>query len=209
MTRLEKDAIKRLIILGAAFIAVSTVYFFSRQIYPSMAGFALMGLLGFVGRSKGEGPELDEEKLEKTKKWLIIPIIFILIIFGFQYKNIFLQTDKSFDLNFGAIISAVLILICILFLILKRKKVFIKKTIKFPKYDEREVKTLKNACAVAFSVFWLIFVLASISVSMSIRDRQLPTDYLILQLFVSWWVYTCAYNIAILWQERKLNNVRN
>ncbi|MCK5853007.1 hypothetical protein KAH27_08275 [bacterium] len=127
MTRLEKDATKRLIILGTVISAVAIIFIFSRQILPCMAGFAIMGLLGFIKQSKGEGPELDEEKLNKTKKWSIIPIIFILIIFGFQCKDIFMQTGKDFDLNFGAIISAALLLICILFLILRRKKFLLKR----------------------------------------------------------------------------------
>jgi len=204
MTRLEKDATKRLIILGAALAAVAIIYFFSRQIFPSMAGFALMGLLGFVGLSKGKGPELDEDKLRKAQKWSIVPIMFILLILGFQCKNIFLQISKGFAVNFGSALPPVLIFICFLFLMLRRKKVFIKKTIKLPKYDEREEIVLKKALSAAFVVFWLIFVFASVGVSISLPGKQISTNYLSMQVLIAWWVYTCTFNISIFWQERRI-----
>ena len=206
MTRLEKDATKRLIILGTVITTVAIIFIFSRQIFPCMAGFALMGLLGFVGLSKEKGPELNEDKLKKVQKWSIVPIIFILLILGFQCKNIFLQIDKGFAVNFGAILSTVLILICFLFLIIRRKKIFIKKTIKLPKYDEREEIVLKTAHSIAFAVFWLIFVFASVAANLSMRDKQIPAFILSIQILVSWWIYSCTYNIAIFWQQRKLSS---
>ena len=156
MTRLEKDATKRLIILGTVITTVA--------------------------------------------------IIFILLILGFQCKNIFLQIDKGFAVNFGAILSTVLILICFLFLIIRRKKIFIKKTIKLPKYDEREEIVLKTAHSIAFAVFWLIFVFASVAANLSMRDRQIPAFILSIQVLISWWIYSCTYNIAIFWQQRKLSS---
>ncbi len=160
MTRLEKDATKRLIILGTVITTVAIIFIFSRQ-------------------------------------------IFILLILGFQCKNIFLQIDNGFAVNFGAILSTVLILICILFLIIRRKKIFIKKTIKLPKYDEREEIVLKTAHSIAFAVFWLIFVFASVAANLSMRDKQIPAFILSIQILVSWWIYSCTYNIAIFWQERR------
>ncbi len=180
MTRLEKDATKRLIILGTVITTVTIIFIFSRQIFPCMAGFALMGLLGFVGLSKEKGPELNEDKLKKVQKWSIVPIIFILLILGFQCKNIFLQIDKGFAVNFGAI--------------------------KLPKYDEREEIVLKTAHSIAFAVFWLIFVFASVAANLSMRDKQIPAFILSIQVLISWWIYSCTYNIAIFWQQRKLSS---
>lgn len=89
---------------------------------------------------------------------------------------------------------------------IKKKKVFIKKTIKIPKYDEREEIILKKAHSAAFVVFWLIFVFGSVGVSISMPDKQIPTDYLLMQVLIAWWIYTCTFNISIFWQERRIGN---
>ena len=209
MTRLEKDAIKRLIILGAAFVVVAIIYYFSRDIGSSLCGFGLMGFLGFVRQSKGKGPELDEEKVKKMEKWSIIPLIILFLFFSFQIKDIFMQFNKGLNLDFGAVFASFFLLIAILFLIFRGKKVYINKTLKLPKYDERENNIIKNSSSIAFTVFWIIFIFASVSVGIFLPDKQISTYYLSMQGLIAWWIYAFAYNSAIIWQEQKLKTVLN
>ena len=52
MTRLEKDAAKRLIILGTALAAVAILYFITHNLSVSISGLAIMAILGFMERSR-------------------------------------------------------------------------------------------------------------------------------------------------------------
>ncbi len=209
MTRLEKDAIKRVIILSVAFMAVAIIYYFSRDLGSSLCGFGLMGFIGFVRQSKGKGPELDEEKVKKMEKWSIITLIILFLFFIFQIKDIFMQFNKGLNLDFGGVFALIFLLIAILFLLFRGKKVYINKTLKLPKYDERENIIIKNSSSIAFTVFWIIFIFASVGVGIFLPNKQISTYYLSMQGLIAWWIYAFTYNISIFWQERKLKTVLN
>ena len=209
MTRLEKDATKRLIILGMTIGTVGIIYFFSRQFGPSLGGFGLMGLVAFVDgsrSSKCKEPKLESSDLKKIKIPTIISIILGFAFFGY----ILWQNAPSFSNNkiILWVSSIVFSVICITFFLIiairKYKKVFVKETVILPKYDEREDKVLKRTYTFALGILFGIFLLFNIIAGTRTFNKQIPGYILTLQTVIGTWLFLFILNISILWKERKL-----
>ncbi len=208
MTRLEKDAIKRLIILGAAFAAAGIIYYFSRQLRPSLCGFGLMGLTGLVDGSRKfncKEPKLESSDLKKIKLLSLITIVLFFAFFGFiLWQNAPpLYNDK---ILIWIVFSVICIGIFFIIAMQKYENIFVKKTVVLPKYDEREDKVLKKTYILSFGIFFGIFLLFNLIAGGKTFNRQIPGYILSLEAVVSAWLFLFILNIAILWQERKIGN---
>ena len=208
MTRLEKDATKRLIIIGAALAAVAILYFITHNLWVSTSGLAITGILGFMERSRNlsnKEPHLEGKELDQPKKAILFVVIAMISLLSFvQWQLFHLFYNDEIFVRIIAAMPTVWIIILLIFLVWKQKKYFIKKTAFIPKYDEREQKVLKSSMLTAFRVFWVVFVLFNITAGMVMRNKQIPGKLLCVQVFVAMWVYLCALNISIFWQERRI-----
>ena len=213
MTRLEKDAVKQLIILGTALAAVVIIYFITHNLWVSTSGLAITGILGFMGPSKGSSnkePRLEGKELDQPKKAILIVVIAMISLLCFvQWKLFHLFYSDEIFVRVIAAIPTVWMIILLLFLVWNHKKYFIKKTASIPKYDEREQLVLKSSMLIAFRVFWVVFVLFNITAGMVMRNKQIPGELLCVQVFVAMWIYLCAINISVFWQERRIGKENN
>ena len=209
MTRLQKDAVKGLVIMALALITVGVIYAFTRNPIVSLAGLAVMGLAGFLDlfRSAEPGPVKEAEELApppRSTRGLVERVaiaLFAAVISTFlaiAYTVIRRFSSVTCDWIVPVVMMAVIV--CLLLWVRRRLSAMKRRV---PKYDEREWLVLENARTAAFCAFWVLFILWSVSAGMLSNAGiwHLPGAVYTFQAFVAMWVFYTTSAISILWQE--------
>lgn len=209
MTRLKKDAVKTLCVVLVSAFAVGAWYALTHNLIQSLCWLGLLVFLSIVEMfpSSEPGPVmknedflLDSERKKGRRKLNILLIIFTLAVFiGVFFvayrKNIFWPLMVPIS-----VISALM-----LFIAWRNQGKILR-----PKYDERELLIQKNADRVSLVIFWVVFIFWSVTAGFLSGSGfwHLPGYTYTIQVIIAAWIVKTVYAIAVIWQERGMNNER-
>ena len=204
MTRLQKDAMKDLLVVLAAALAVGIAYLLTHDLIHSLCWLGLLGFLGILAvfRTAEPGPVIESEEvlpyripriligvLAPTAIWAMLQGVFLIIY----------PATRWITWTPSLVIGGLTLL-----RIWRSRKSTVRKY-RVPKYDEREQIVQKNAARVSLAVFWLAFVLWGVAAGIlsDYRVWRLPGSTYAFQVLVAMWVVQAVYSTSVLWQERR------
>ena len=208
MTRLQRDALRRLAIAVAAGIAVAVIYILTRSIFVSMAGLGVMSLAAFVNLfpAAEPGPIMEPEdsvsRVRQTRWWTEprwwIRIGVVVIIEAALYADSANPVRPRSTALFMMILPALLLGVWIV-----ERAVQVSRGIPRPKYDERELLTLERAQIAGYGAFWTAFVFWSFTAMFLSHSGawHLPASIYPVQLLAAVWLILTAHSVSILWHE--------
>ena len=204
MTRLEKNAVRWLIVLGITIAAVAVLYITTHDFWQATTGFALMAIIWIVRNIKNSGnKDLDKRNNEWKKSknkffFSVISAVAVLVFVEWTLSHFFQSNEMAVWTS--KIFPVVWIIMCIFFLGWKYK--MSKKGLSL--FDEREEKVVKDSMLVAFRTFWELLIIFNIMIGVIAFDKHIPGRLLITQTLLVVWISLCVFNVAVLLKERKI-----
>ena len=206
MTRLQRDAVKTLVVAAVAAAAMGVLYAWTRNPVMSLLGLGIIGLAGFLDlfRSAEPGPVMDKQDVASRPRrsrwwmqfaWLLVVLCILEIVYVRAYAG---KPGREVLLWVPA---AVLAISGSLSIWVHWRTAGLRQRV--PRYDERERLVLLHGGITAFGVFWMAFVLWGLVAGVLCESGawRLPGYMYLLQTLAGLWLFFVTYSLSVVWQE--------